>query len=144
MASIFLCFCVFSKFPQGMWVIFIIQKTIILKKCYVVVKQHQGQRVMFCKTSGVWLRARCPAQSGIWNAWAIWPCRLYKEPLEEASISPQSRWARHASCTRENPSPWKREDLFEAAPKGQTQRQNNKEANLSSKKGRISTYASCP
>lgn len=76
-----LCFCVFSKFPQGMWVIFIIQKTIILKKCYVVVKQHQGQRVLFCKTSGKQPGAQHSLESGTRD-----PC----DPAE---------------CTR---SPWKR------------------------------------
>lgn len=38
---------------------------------------------------------------------------------------------------------WKREDLFDMAPKRQTQTQNDKEADLSSKEGRISISMSC-
>ena len=86
-----------------------------------------------------------------WDGWMasptqwtwVWPSsgRWWRTGKPHALQSVGSQRVRHNLATEQQ---WKREDLLEMAPKRQTQTQNDKQADLSSKEGRISISVSCP
>ena len=97
------------------------------------------------------LRAKGEGGDRGWDGWMasptqwtwVWPSsgRWWTTGKPHALQSTGLQRVRHNLATEQQ---WKREDLLEMAPKRQTQNQNDKQADLSSKEGRISISMSCP